>query len=95
MATDDAPLSISTIIHMLNIKLNSTNYLLWSKQMLPLLTYQQLLPYVDGSSPKPAATIVSGDTSTANPVYAKWIAANQKALLSFKLLCLKKLWPKP
>ncbi|GKB71615.1 ribonuclease H-like domain-containing protein [Tanacetum coccineum] len=37
-----APLPLSNVLHMIPIKLSSTNYLLWQKQMLPLLAYSKL-----------------------------------------------------
>ncbi|GJT08980.1 retrovirus-related pol polyprotein from transposon RE1 [Tanacetum coccineum] len=77
----DAPLPLSIILHMIPIKLSYTNYLLWQKQMLPLLAYQQLTGYVDGSIPKPSATITTGDASLLNPAYVSWIAADQRALI--------------
>ena len=49
--------------------------------MLPLLAYQQLMGYVDGSIPKPSKTITNGDVTSPNPAYASWIAADQRALL--------------
>ncbi|PWA67941.1 zinc finger, CCHC-type, Gag-polypeptide of LTR copia-type [Artemisia annua] len=76
----NAPLPFSTVLHMKTIKLSSSNYLLWNKQMLPLLAYQQLTGYVDGSIPKPSATITNGDNTSPNPAYASWIAADQPSL---------------
>lgn len=49
--------------------------------MLPLLSYQKLTGYVDGSIPKPAPTIVTGEQTVPNPAYASWIAADQRALI--------------
>lgn len=77
----DAPLPLSTVLHMLTIKLSPTNYLLWHKQMVPLLAYQQLTGYVDGSIPPPPATITNGETTSPNPAYASWSTADQRALI--------------
>ncbi|GKA80077.1 zinc finger, CCHC-type containing LTR copia-type gag-polypeptide, partial [Tanacetum coccineum] len=55
----DSPLPLSTVLHMLTIKLSSTNYLLWHKQMTPLLAYQKLTGYVDGSIPQPSPTVTT------------------------------------
>ncbi|KAD0267393.1 hypothetical protein E3N88_44534 [Mikania micrantha] len=49
--------SRSTLMHMMNIKLGSSNYLLWANQMKPILTYQNLYSYVDDSSVSPPAMI--------------------------------------
>ena len=77
----DSPLPLSTILHMLTIKLSADNYLLWHKQMVPLLSYQQLTGYVDGSIPKPSSTITTDKVISANPAYTKWVAADQRALI--------------
>ena len=79
--TTDAPLPLFTVLHMLTIKLSSNNYLLWNKQMVPLLAYQQLTGYVDGTIPPPPTTLTTGDTTSANPAYASWTAADQRALI--------------
>ncbi|GJT51449.1 retrovirus-related pol polyprotein from transposon TNT 1-94 [Tanacetum coccineum] len=49
--------------------------------MLPLLAYQKLTGYVDGSIPKLSAMITTGDTSSPNPAYVSWIVADQRALI--------------
>lgn len=40
-------LPFNTKIHMVSIKLSSSNYLLWKSQLLPLLEIQDLLSHVD------------------------------------------------
>ncbi|KAJ9545776.1 hypothetical protein OSB04_025483 [Centaurea solstitialis] len=79
--TSYSPLPLSTILHMLTIKLSSTNYLLWHKQMISLLTYHNLMGYVDGSIKQPPPTILTGEISSSNPAYASWIVADQRALI--------------
>ena len=83
--TTDSPLPLATILHMLTIKLSSTNYLLWRNQVLPLLAYQKLTGYIDGSIPAPSKTIVTGPstapTTAPNPAYTAWVAADQRALI--------------
>jgi alpha-N-arabinofuranosidase len=49
-------LSFNTMVHMVTIKLSSTNFLLWRSQMVPLLQCQKLYGYVDGSIPMPSAS---------------------------------------
>lgn len=69
MASAESNLPLATILHLLTIKLTSSNYLLWKNKIRPLLSYQNLLGYVDGSFPSPpATTIVEGKTSL-NPKY--------------------------
>jgi len=43
------------MVHMVTIKLSSTNFLLWRSQVVPLLQCQKLYGYVDGSTPMPSA----------------------------------------
>ena len=66
---------------MINIKLTSSNYLLWKNQLLPFLAYQKLTGYVDGSIAAPDPTIVNNNVTSPNPDYTKWIAGDQRALL--------------
>nr|GEX70852.1 putative zinc finger, CCHC-type [Tanacetum cinerariifolium] len=79
--TTDSPLPLATILHMLTIKLYSTNYLLWRNQVLPLLAIQKLTGYIDGSILAPSHTIVTGTTTDPNPAYSSWVAADQCALV--------------
>nr|TKS09323.1 hypothetical protein D5086_0000094500 [Populus alba] len=50
-SSDSSPtlLPFNTMIHMVTIKLSSSNYLLWKSQLLPLLESQDLLGHVDGT----------------------------------------------
>ncbi|KAL6320943.1 hypothetical protein AAG906_010752 [Vitis piasezkii] len=53
MATSSSslsPLPLNMMVHMLTIKLTSSNYLLWRNQFIPLLTVQDLLGFLDDSS---------------------------------------------
>ena len=77
----DSPLPLAKILHMLTIKLSSTNYLLWRNQVLPLLGYQKLTGYIDGTIAAPPPTITTGTTTSPNPEYATWLAADQRALI--------------
>nr|GEX10152.1 hypothetical protein [Tanacetum cinerariifolium] len=79
--TVDSPLPLATVLHMITIKLSSTNYLIWKNQMMPLLAYQKLTGYVDGSIPMSPSTITSGESTSQNPAYSSWIAADQRALI--------------
>jgi len=58
------------MVHMLTIKLTSSNYLLWRNQFIPLLTSHDLLGFLDGSIPVPSSQITGTDGSTqVNPTY--------------------------
>jgi hypothetical protein len=68
----------------LPIKLTSTNYPAWYKQVHSLLITRDLVGYVDGTTTCPAATTGSGDSAVANPAYSKCI--RQDKLLYLALL---------
>lgn len=81
MATDSDSLPLSTLVHMITIKLSSSNYLLWKNQITPLLACQNLLGFVDGSKPSPPLTIMnSAGVSVSNPVYLQWYSQDQRLL---------------
>ncbi|GKE61986.1 putative RNA-directed DNA polymerase, partial [Tanacetum coccineum] len=71
---------MNTLLHMIPIKLSSTNYLLWKNQMLPLLSYQKLTNHIDGTT-APSATITSGDQSIPNPAFTTWNDFDQRAVI--------------
>ncbi|RVW97500.1 hypothetical protein CK203_026198 [Vitis vinifera] len=48
-SSSSSPLLLNTMVHMLTIKLTSSNYFLWKNQFIPLLTSQDLLGFLDGS----------------------------------------------
>uniref|UniRef100_A0A2N9J0L5 Retrotransposon Copia-like N-terminal domain-containing protein n=1 Tax=Fagus sylvatica TaxID=28930 RepID=A0A2N9J0L5_FAGSY len=82
-STISAPLNSSSptpglinLHHVITIKLNRDNYLLWKAQLIPYLRGQHLLGYVDGTTPPPpqmiSQTSESGETSLLpNLAYAK------------------------
>ncbi|GJV33017.1 putative RNA-directed DNA polymerase [Tanacetum coccineum] len=71
---------MNTLLHMIPIKLSSTNYLLWKNQMLPLLSYQKLTNHIDGTTAA-SATITSGDQSIPNPAFTTWNDFDQRAVI--------------
>ncbi|KAM0058932.1 putative RNA-directed DNA polymerase [Helianthus debilis subsp. tardiflorus] len=83
MATNpsDGTLPIATILHMITLKLSSTNYLYWKNQILPLLSYQKLIGHVDGSIASPPATITTDGKESVNPKHTDWLDADQRAIL--------------
>lgn len=71
MAAEFTLLSFNTMIHMVAIKLSSTNYLLWKSQLLSHLESQELLGYIDGtleSSPQ----FDLATSQTHNPKHLAW-----------------------
>ncbi|GFP95454.1 aldehyde dehydrogenase family 2 member b4 mitochondrial [Phtheirospermum japonicum] len=75
---ENPTIPFSTMIHMVNMKLTSANYLLWYAQIEPLLVNQKFTPLVDGSSSPPSAeiTTVVGRNVT-NPEYTTWHSRDQ------------------
>ncbi|KAL8465109.1 hypothetical protein ACS0TY_034563 [Phlomoides rotata] len=73
--------SYATLIHILTIKLNSSNYLLWCSQLLPLLTKQGLIDLFDGTRPEPPTEIMGVDGKLGlNPTYTKWHTDDQRLI---------------
>ena len=72
-------LSFNTLIHMITIKLSSSNYLLWKSQRLPLFESQDMLGYDDGTM-VPPPHFEPETSSTLNPKYLAWRAADQRLL---------------
>ncbi|KAE8691466.1 hypothetical protein F3Y22_tig00110890pilonHSYRG01507 [Hibiscus syriacus] len=79
---DSSPtlLPFNTMIHMVTIKLSSSNYLLWKSQLLPHLESQGLLGHVDGTLVPPP--LFDPPTSqTPNNKHLAWKATNQCLLI--------------
>jgi hypothetical protein len=90
MASDSSPtlLPFNTMIHMVTVKLSSSNYLLWKSQLLPLLKSQSLLGHVDGTL-VPPPPFDPPTSQTPNPKHLAWKATDQR-LLSLLLSSLTK-----
>lgn len=81
MATKNpsAPLAFTTLIHMIIVKLSSSNYLIWHSQILPLIESQDLVGHVDGSI-VPPPKFDSPKYQTPNDKYLAWKAIDQRLL---------------
>lgn len=69
------PTSIpSSLSHLVTIKLNSENYLLWKVQILAYLSGQNLFSYVDGTQVPPPQILPTEVDSVIkiNPAYLSW-----------------------
>ncbi|PWA40684.1 zinc finger, CCHC-type, Gag-polypeptide of LTR copia-type [Artemisia annua] len=78
--SDDGTFPMNTLLHMIPIKLGSTNYLLWKNQMLPLFSYQKLTNHIDGT-PAPPATTLAEDKPIPNPAFKTWNNLDQRAVI--------------
>nr|GEX52385.1 putative zinc finger, CCHC-type, Gag-polypeptide of LTR copia-type [Tanacetum cinerariifolium] len=76
-----SPHPLATVLHMITIKITSSNYLLWENQMLPLLAYQKLTGYINGSLLSHLHTIVTNNVIASNPAYISWLSVDQRALI--------------
>ena len=69
--------SLPNVAHQLPIKLNSTNYLLWQAQLMPLLHSYDLAKHIDGSFPPPSLTL---SDNQPNLIYHSWFRQDQLVL---------------
>lgn len=75
------PIPIAAMSAMIPIHLNSTNFLAWKHQALPIIEAFELLEFIDGSSVAPSPTITTTDGSVSpNPTYLAWRKNDQKLL---------------
>ncbi|KAJ0881645.1 putative transcription factor interactor and regulator CCHC(Zn) family [Helianthus annuus] len=72
---------MNALAPMITIKLSTSNYIYWHKQILPLLSHQHLLSHVDGSLPIPPQMIQSNDKQVINPEYTTWLQEEQQAII--------------
>ncbi|KAK9072091.1 hypothetical protein SSX86_008523 [Deinandra increscens subsp. villosa] len=75
------PLSNNNIFHSIQIRLTSSNYLVWANQMTSLFEYQDLLSHIDGTSPAPPKTITSDGKTIENHLFKPWKDADRKAVI--------------
>lgn len=72
-------LPFSTLIHMITIKLTSTNYLLWKTQITSVFECQDLLGFIDGSNEAPPPTIAdTNGVQQPNPDYSSWRVSDRR-----------------
>ncbi|KAL8503544.1 hypothetical protein ACS0TY_022323 [Phlomoides rotata] len=78
-SSDVVPLA--TLIHMVTIRLSSSNYLLWKSQVLPMLRCDSLSSFVDGSSKPPSPMLKDADShDSPNPEYSAWCKKNDRVV---------------
>ena len=77
--TSSTLLPFNTMIHMVTIKLSSSNYLLWKNKLLPLLESQELLGHVDGTL-VPPPRFAPTDSQTPNIKHLAWKKTDQRLL---------------
>uniref|UniRef100_A0A2N9EFQ8 Retrotransposon Copia-like N-terminal domain-containing protein n=1 Tax=Fagus sylvatica TaxID=28930 RepID=A0A2N9EFQ8_FAGSY len=76
--------SLTPIQHLITIKLNRDNYLLWKAQIVPYLKGQHLFGFIDGSLPSPPSILSLPSTDVAqpllNPAFLTWQSQDQMIL---------------
>ncbi|KAI3949710.1 hypothetical protein MKX01_040927 [Papaver californicum] len=67
-------LSIRDLVMLISVKLNETNFLIWKKQLLPILKSYVLFSYVDYVVEPPPAKITNPTTNIPepNPFFLEW-----------------------
>uniref|UniRef100_A0A2N9GZ53 Reverse transcriptase Ty1/copia-type domain-containing protein n=1 Tax=Fagus sylvatica TaxID=28930 RepID=A0A2N9GZ53_FAGSY len=71
------PTSLTAVHHLITIKLNRDNYLLWKAQIVPYLKGQHLFAFLDGSRPAPPQLL---PTLLPNPDFQAWHLQDQLIL---------------
>ncbi|KAF3783834.1 hypothetical protein EJ110_NYTH31571 [Nymphaea thermarum] len=69
---------------LVSVKLNRDNYLLWSSQLESVMESQELIQFIDETSPAPSETIVKDGKSEVNPEFAVWKRSDRLALSLIK-----------
>ncbi|KAK2663907.1 hypothetical protein Ddye_002481 [Dipteronia dyeriana] len=74
---------VPNLAHIVSIKLDRNNYILWLAQFLPVLMSQNLIGFVDGTKSCPAKFKVDSfrnDTTDIDPAYTEWQQKDQLIL---------------
>ncbi|GJX82810.1 zinc finger, CCHC-type containing LTR copia-type gag-polypeptide [Tanacetum coccineum] len=77
---DDGTFPMNTLLHMIPIKLDSINYLLWKNQMLLLFSYKKPTNHIDGTL-APPVTILAADKPVPNLAFDTWNNLDQRAFI--------------
>lgn len=79
---------VSNFHSLVNIKLDSGNYLLWKTQVINAVRANGYIGFLDGSTQcPPSTTRDSSNNTVVNPEYTKWMLINNQ-LLSCLTACL-------
>lgn len=77
--SDGIPLT--ALLHMVTIRLSSSNYLAWQNQLTLIMRCDGLLAIIDGSDPSPSTHIDGPDGSkVTNPALASWTKRHDRCL---------------
>jgi hypothetical protein len=82
-STPTTPTSLPHIQHLITIKLNRDNYLLWKAQIVPYLQGQHLYGFIDETKPAPPSSVAAHTSDTAavpNPEFYTWHTQDQMIL---------------
>ncbi|CAL5415270.1 unnamed protein product [Camellia sinensis] len=74
-------LLISNLFSFVNVKLDSSNYIVWKNQLLNILRATKLLCYVDGSLPCPPWIVLDSlNKEVVNPKHQQWLTVDAHLL---------------
>ncbi|KAF9612609.1 hypothetical protein IFM89_002205 [Coptis chinensis] len=76
--SNNQTLQTTHIHHLISVKLDRENFLLWRTQFMPLLIGYDLEGYVDGSVSPPPRTLLN--SNNVNPEFTKWRKQDQVLL---------------
>ncbi|CAH1422668.1 unnamed protein product [Lactuca virosa] len=79
--TSESVLSLNTVKHLITIQLSLSNYMMCKNQLLPLLTYQNMVGRNDGSFFLPAAIITKDGILKPNLSFETWHVANKRVVI--------------
>lgn len=71
--------TITSLPHLITVKLTNQNYLLWKSQMIPYLPGWHLYGYINGST-RPPPLFLEGTSFKTNLVYDHWVQKDQLIL---------------
>ncbi|GFP94834.1 uncharacterized mitochondrial protein atmg00810 [Phtheirospermum japonicum] len=75
------PLPVTTMINMMQNKLEASTYLMWRGQTIHIAECFDILGHLDGTTPAPSSTITpESGAATANPAYTTWLLKDKRLL---------------
>ncbi|KAF5815303.1 putative RNA-directed DNA polymerase [Helianthus annuus] len=92
MAAQNTIIQITASTHF-TIKLTSTNFPSWRKQVLSTLIGLQLDHHIVGTTPAPAKTVTNNNTTSPNPEYRRWFCQDQMIISALLGSCSDQIQP--
>ncbi|KAK9055823.1 hypothetical protein SSX86_026908 [Deinandra increscens subsp. villosa] len=81
-SSSSSSFNFNGLFHALQIKLEASTYLVWRNQLLPILTFANLLPHIDGSaSAPPSESVDSTGKTVTNPDLKQWMDDENQTII--------------